>query len=110
MITTEDHKQGAGRWSHKEQSLVGKYILPKAASTVMAYITTSVSKSRSGVFKENHEVLTPNAVHVSFGASVQGAKINITAGVVIHPVACVRVPEVMDDDVGERKEETREPP
>lgn len=55
-------------------------------------------------------MLTSDTVHVSLGASIQRAKVDIAAGIVLHPVAMVRIPEVVDDDIGEGKEETRQTP
>ena len=54
--------------------------------------------------------LTSDTVHIGLSTSIQRAKVDVAAGVILHPVARVRVPEVMDDDVGEGKEEAGEAP
>lgn len=53
-------------------------------------------------------MLTPDAIHVDFGASIQGAKIDITTSVILHPIAPIRVEDVVDNDIGKGKEEARE--
>ena len=54
--------------------------------------------------------LTSDTVHISLGASIQGAEVDIAAGIVLHPVALVRIPEVVDNDVGKGKEKARQTP